>query len=130
MISIKRTYHKHYTSGVLTMPDGGELRTLELPWRDNQLSVSCIPEGIYTVDRNTTGRHQWYALRNEETEPRTFIEIHPANRLSQLEGCIAPCIDIKGGDKTSEPVAVDSIKACKMLLDWFGDDSWVLEITS
>lgn len=130
MLSLKRTYLKHYTAGVLTLPDDSALVVLELPWLDNQLSVSCIPEGRYIVDRNTAGKHQWYALRNEETDPRTFIEIHPANRISQLEGCLAPCLEIKGGASTADPIAFDSVKACEKLLEWFGDDSFVLEISS
>ena len=135
MIDLIRTYHKHYTSGVMTMPDGSEIFTLELPWRDNTISTnpleaSCIPEGIYIVDRNHTGSQQWYALRNEETEPRTFIELHPATRLKHLQGCLAPCLDIKGGARTNDPIAVDSLEVCRLLVEWFGEKSWVLNIRS
>lgn len=128
MITLRTISRKHYTEGWLTLPDGTELRTLELPWRDNKIGESCIPAGTYVIDRNKTGKHRWYAFRNEETAPRTFIEFHPASLLSHLEGCIAPCLDIKGGERTDNPVAVNSLKACQMLLDWFGDDSWVLKI--
>ena len=128
MITAKRTYHKHYTSSVLTLPDGSEIKFLELPWRDNAIGQSCIPEGTYIVDRDKTGKHQFYAFRNEETAPRTFIEIHPANKLSQLEGCLAPCFEIKGGPRTSDPVAVGSRGALAVLLNWFGDNSFVLKI--
>lgn len=128
MITGYRHYYKHYTKTTFTLPDGTELMFLELPWRDNAIGESCIPEGTYIVDRNKTGRHQWYALRNEETKPRTFIELHPATYLHHLEGCLAPCFDIKGGERTSNPVAVDSREACELLLEWFGDDSWVLRL--
>ena len=128
MQSIKRTYHKHYTSGEWVLPDGQLIYTLELPWRDNQLSVSCIKEGVYTIDRDHTGRHRWYAFRNEETAPRTHIEIHPATYLRHLEGCIAPCLEIAGGGR--EPVAVGSREACELLLRWFGEDSFVLRVYS
>lgn len=130
MLTLKRIYYKHYTWGMIYMPDHSIIHTLELPWIDNQIGVSCIPEGQYIVDRDKTGRHQWYRLRNEEVAPRSHIEIHPANKLAQLQGCIAPCLEIKGGSKTSNPIAVDSLKACKLLLNWFGDDSFVLRITS
>lgn len=130
MITLSRVYHKHYTEGTLTLPNGDILKVLELPWRNNEIGKSCIPEGQYIVDRNKTGRHQWYAFRNEETDPRTFIEIHPASLLNHLEGCLAPCYEIKGGERTSDPVAVRSKEACEVLLDWFGDDSWVLQIVS
>jgi hypothetical protein len=128
LITARRTYYKHYTKSEFTLPNGEQLYFLELPWRDNEIGKSCIPEGTYIVDRNKTGRHQWYALRNEETTPRTFIELHPATFLHHLEGCLAPCHEIKGGERTSNPVAVNSRKACEKLLQWFGDDSWVLKI--
>lgn len=128
MITLYRQYLKHYTKSYFLLPDGSRLYALELMWLNNKISKSCIPENQYIIDRDRTGKMQYYRFRDSETIPRTSIEIHPANRLNQLEGCIAPCIEIAGGDKTANPVATDSIKACNILLDWFGDDSWVLEI--
>ena len=130
MAKITRNYHKHYTAGEWYLPDGQLIYTLELPWRNNEIGKSCIPEGQYIVDRDRTGKHRWYRFRNEEVAPRSDIEIHPAALLKHLLGCIAPCLDIKGGPMTSEPVAVDSLKACELLLQWYGEDSFVLEIAS
>ena len=130
MITAKRTYYKHYTRTAFSLPNGDERFFLELPWRDNEIGKSCIPEGVYRVDRDHTGRIQYYALRNEETEPRTAIEIHPATYLRHLEGCLAPCMSIAGGEHTSEPVAVGSVGAMAELLDWFGESSWVLKLES
>lgn len=128
MITLKRIYHKHYTEGTLTLPDGEQIKVLELPWRDNAIGESCIKEGVYRIDRDHTGRHKWYKFRNEETTPRTYIEFHPASLLGHLEGCLAPCMRIKGGPRTAEPVAVYSTEACQVLEGWFGEDSWALEI--
>ena len=130
MINAYRHYYKHYTKTTFTLPDGTELMFLELPWRDNEIGKSCIPEGQYIIDRDHTGKHRWYKFRNEETDPRTYIEMHPASLLRHLEGCLAPCFEIKGGERTSEPVAVRSSEACSLLLEWFGEDSWVLNIRS
>lgn len=130
MINAYRHYYKHYTKTTFSLPDGTELMFLELPWRDNEIGKSCIPEGQYIIDRDHTGKHQFYKFRNEETKPRTYIEIHPAAYLRHLEGCLAPCFDIKGGEHTSEPVAVRSSEACSLLLEWFGEDSWVINIRS
>lgn len=129
MITLKRTYHKHYTSGVITLPDDSVIYTLELPWRDNEPFVSCIREGVYTVDRDKAGRHQWYRLRNDEVSPRSDIEIHPANKLNQLQGCIAPCMQLLGGAYASNPTGVKSKEACELLIKWFSDDSFILKIT-
>ena len=128
MITAYRNEYKHYCKTTFELPDGTPMMFLELPWRDNEIGKSCIPYGTYIIDRDHTGKHRWYKFRNEETDPRTFIEIHPANKLSQLEGCLAPCFDIKGGDRTADPIGVDSVKACQKLLEWFGEDSWVLRI--
>ena len=128
MITLRTTEHKHYTSGIIEHPNGDVIRTLELPWRNNEIGKSCIPAGIYVVDRDYTGKQTWYRFRDAEVAPRSAIEIHPANRLHQLQGCIAPCMEIRGGVHTSDPVGVDSIEACRVLMSWFGDDSFVLRI--
>jgi hypothetical protein len=130
MITGRREYFKHYTRTPYTLPDGQQRYFLELPWRDNEIGKSCIPEDTYIVDRDHTGRMRYYALRNEQTYPRTHIEIHPATYLRHLEGCLSPCMSIAGGERTSEPVAVGSIGAMNELLEWFGEDSWVLKLTS
>lgn len=128
MITLTRKYYDGYTLGELALPDGEYLQTLELPWLDNAIGLSCIPEGQYVVDRDEHGRHQWYRLRDSQVAPRSAIEIHPANRLEHLQGCIAPCIDITFID--GQPFASRSIEACKKILRWYGDDSFILEIKS
>ena len=112
MLTLKRTYFEDKTTGVLTLPDGEELSTLELIDLNNAPFVSCIPEGRYIVKRNKTGRHQWYGLARVPN--RSFIEIHPATKTSHLEGCIGL------------PSAAD----CDKLIKWFGDHTWILEIKS
>lgn len=122
MLTLTRNYQPSWTEGIIILPDDTTILTLEKPWRNNRKNRSCIPEGIYTIERNTTGKHQFYGVTNVPS--RTFIEIHPANKQDQLAGCIAPCIALENG------FAYRSTEACNVLLDWFGDHSWVLEITS
>jgi hypothetical protein len=112
MLTLKREYHNSKTTGVLTLPDGTELITLERPDLNNEPFVSCIPEGQYHVMRNQTGKHQWYGLL--DVRNRSFIEIHTATRVNHLEGCIG----------------LPSDADCDLLLDWFGDANWILEVTS
>lgn len=123
MITVHRTYHKQHTSGVLTLPDGSELYTLELKWDNNRVGKSCIPEGRYRIKRDKTGKHQWWQALN--VEGRTAIEIHPANYPDQLLGCIALSIT-----PTDDGKAAASTEACKKLLEFFGDSDWLLEIAS
>ena len=129
MITGYREYFKHYTKTPFLLPNGAQRFFLELPWRDNEIGVSCIKEGAYIIDRDHTGRMQYYALRDEQTYPRTAIEIHPASRLKHLQGCLAPCMEIKGGEHTRDPIAVGSGEVMKELLEWFGESSWYLRLT-
>ena len=62
--------------------------TAENPWRNNERSVSCIPEGTYTCkvrDRLHKG-HAVYEVQNVPN--RTHILIHVGNTHKDVEGCI------------------------------------------
>lgn len=124
MLTLVRDYKKfkHCVVGKITLPDGSEIETLERPWVRNKSFISCIPEGEYKVNRDHTGKHKFYRL--EHVEDRTDIEIHPASVVTQLQGCIAPCMSTEGG------IARDSIKACNKLIEFFGEDSFILKIVS
>ena len=84
------------TFGRMYLPSGQILYTCERPWMGNQPSVSCIPEGEYTllkrespvVVRSTDGKYieGWEVC---EVPGRTYIMIHPANWPHQLQGCIS-----------------------------------------
>jgi len=67
------------TRGVLTT-SGFWCHTLELPWRDNQTNLSCIPAGEYHIQFVTTRRRiggirQMYWLSH--VEGRNGILVHP-----------------------------------------------------
>lgn len=119
MILIRR-YKDTHTEGKLIFPDGSYVYTLERPDLNNKPNISCIPEGEYLVDRDKTGRFQWYRFRN--VHGRSHIEIHPANKVDQLMGCVAPCMKLVDG------VGYNSKAACEKLLEWIGDNSFVLTI--
>ena len=64
--------------------------TIQRPWLDNQANISCIPDGVYPLEWDLTGRIT-NVPRLRGTEPRTQINIHIANDPHELQGCIAPC---------------------------------------
>jgi len=68
------------------LPDGSEYPTLELPWRDNAVGVSCIPAGQYRFERDVHGRFQWFRILF--VPERTDIEMHLGTKPSHSEGCI------------------------------------------
>jgi len=74
------------TNGFITLPDGKEVKTLERPWLNNQVSISCIPAGIYKFKRDTHGRFQWFRLL--DVPNRTHIEMHEGTKPEHSEGCI------------------------------------------
>lgn len=65
-----------------------ECFTLELPWRENQRNVSCIPAGRYPVIPRFSERFKHH-LHLLNVPGRDLILIHEANFVDQLRGCIA-----------------------------------------
>lgn len=89
MYTLFRTYHIEATTGILVDYLGNTLcSTLELPWLDNKHNISCVPEGTYNVIRYLSPeKGDVWMIQN--VEDRKYIEIHSANYVNQLLGCIA-----------------------------------------
>lgn len=92
--TLHRIYYPDATLGHFSIDgmDNPIFPTIERPWLDNQNSISCIPEGIYTVKPysnpdNPAHVNVWEIM---DVANRTGVLIHPANVASQLKGCIAP----------------------------------------
>ncbi|MFC4699373.1 DUF5675 family protein [Glaciecola siphonariae] len=120
-ILYRRQYEK-YCLGTMILPDAKEIYILERPWIDNVPFISCIPSGNYIAKPDDSGRFRYYELQN--VPGRTHIEIHPANKVEQLEGCLAPCMNFDRRTIT----AIESRKACELLKKWFGNFEWHLKI--
>jgi hypothetical protein len=83
------------TFGTLTLDNGWKCSTVELPWRNNQRGISCIPAGTYTVQWLESLMHgMCYHIQG--VPGRSEVEIHAANwggdvskgYKSDLRGCI------------------------------------------
>jgi len=84
------------TEGFLTQLENNFFcRTLELPWRDNKRSVSCIPAGKYVVKIRQSpkyGKIYWVT----KVPDRSWILIHSGNWAgdtgkgfkTHVQGCI------------------------------------------
>lgn len=105
------------TLGRIQIENGPLIYTLERPWLDNKPFISCIPEGDYALEWDTTGRIR-NVPRLRGTEPRTQINIHIANYPEQLQGCIAPGLrwEIQG----QSPSIARSSNAMELLLEVIG----------
>lgn len=101
---LQRKYYAEATVGQWTTKNGVILcETLERPRSfDGKENLSddpttsanescCIPEGVYPVIWSYSNRlkHNTFEILNVPN--RSGIRIHPANVISELLGCIAPC---------------------------------------
>lgn len=87
-----------------------DCRTIELPWKDNQKNISCIPEGTYEAEHYLSeSRGDTYKLK--DVPGRTSILIHVGNWAGDIsqglksdsEGCILLGQDV---DRLSSQLAV------------------------
>lgn len=89
-ITILRSYFPTGTNGRLYINGAFQCYTIELPWLNNKPRVSCIPEGVYLLQKRYSLRHGIH-LQITGVPGRDLILIHAANNaLQELKGCIAP----------------------------------------
>uniref|UniRef100_UPI00404B1762 DUF5675 family protein n=1 Tax=Gelidibacter sp. TaxID=2018083 RepID=UPI00404B1762 len=99
---LERAYFKEGTNGTLFCSHSFLCHTIELPWKDNKRSISCIPEGVYEIVPRFSPKHNHHLLL-KGVEKRNLILIHPANdALKELEGCIAPVLNLTGIGKGTQ----------------------------
>ena len=114
-LKIKTWQMDDCTLGILTY---GEFKcfTLELPWKNNEKNISCIPRALaYQGEKHeSTSNGSVVAINNVLN--RTHIQIHSANFLRQLKGCIAVGDSIKFLDGDSLPDVTNSKNTLKKLL--------------
>ena len=81
-------YCENHTAG-RTYFDDFRLATIERPWLGNKPFKSCIPPGMYPMERRSSAKFgdHYHVL---DVPERSLILIHPANYASELQGCIAP----------------------------------------
>jgi len=94
VLELKRTYHNAFCTGEFSINGVHLCFSIELPWKDNQQSVSCIPEGFYPIRFRTSPKFSKH-LHIPEVKDRKWILIHPANDAQkELKGCIAPVMEL------------------------------------
>ena len=89
-LELIRTYFPNGTNGEILFNGTRICSSIELPWKNNEHQVSCIPEGRYELKkRYTAERGEHLILVN--VPGRQLILIHAANDAKkELQGCIAP----------------------------------------
>jgi hypothetical protein len=89
--------------------------TLELPWRDNQRSISCIPTGTYQVVERTSPKFKDH-LHVLKVPGRSYILIHAGNTHNDIRGCILP--GVKRGKLGAENAVLGSRTALREILQY------------
>ena len=128
-LELVRTYHPGGTNGMLYYNSSFQCFTIELPWLNNQHSISCIPEGRYGLSMRYTLKRGTHLLVNGVRD-RALILIHPANdALKELQGCIAPVSTLTGEGKGNlSKIAFD--KLIKLVQELIGKGPVFLIIKS
>jgi len=65
--------------------------TLELPWKDNQKNISCVPDGQYKCKvrlARESATRDYVHLLVEDVPNRSYILFHRGNYPSDSRGCI------------------------------------------
>lgn len=111
LLLLERKYFPNGCNGTLSHNNVAICHTIELPWRDNQIGLSCIPEGKYKIEKRYSQKFKWHLIL-KNVAGRSFILIHPANdALKELRGCIAPVNHITGPGRGSESrIAMHKLK--------------------
>ncbi|MBC7847827.1 MAG: hypothetical protein H7Y10_15205 [Flavobacterium sp.] len=93
---LSRTYFPDGTNGKLECEGKFICNTIELPWKNNETKVSCIPEGKYFIKNRYSNKFKWH-LEIVNIKNRSLILFHPANNAQrELNGCIAPVTKLSG----------------------------------
>ena len=96
VVVLSRTYFPNGTNGKLESDGKFICYTIELPWKENETKVSCIPEGKYFIRKRYSAKYKWH-LEVMDVPNRKFILFHPANNAQkELQGCIAPVTKLSG----------------------------------
>lgn len=128
---LSRSYHNISTTGKMVIFDGDKLLmscvTIEPPDNGNQVNVSCIPEGVYTVKKIYSPKFG-KCFHVQDVNGRSEILIHRGNYSRDTRGCIIPGMafyDIDGDGVTD---VIESTKAMNRLLEILPDEFklWII----
>lgn len=122
VLKIKRVYLKNVTLGVCEILENGvvihEGGTLELPWKENQQNISCIPEGQYKAFKRVSPKNgNVYELVN--VRGRSYIQGHIGNSIADTLGCILHGATIHPNSNRVSSSAVEHAQLMSLLPNEF-----------
>lgn len=125
---IRDTFLDDGTFGRFILDDETEFCSGELPWKNNQHDISCIPTGTYLCKWMESPKHGW-CYHVTGVPNRSVIEIHVANfmgdtalgKFSELLGCISLGMSIRIMNKDGYPPQT-GVALSKHAIDLFEDN--------
>lgn len=120
------------TFGALLIDRAFFCYTAELPWRNNQVSLSCIPAGSYRCQLTQSPK---YGTVYEITHvpQRSHILFHAGNYVgnrdlfkTESEGCVFPGNNI--ADLNGQRAVLSSRYALQRMMDFFKGEDFQLSI--
>ena len=113
LLIIRKTFTDDSTIGELFLNGEKMCDTLELPYRDNQRRISCIPAGEYSARlRHPTesGSRDYLHILVKDVPNRDYILFHRGNTAKDSRGCILV------GLKSEQDIVYNSTLALDLLL--------------
>ena len=102
--------------------------TLELPWKDNQRRVSCIPLGTYPVKRYSSQKYpETYEIT--EVPNRDKILIHSGTFHTDILGCVLVGESLADINNDGQLDVTSSKKTLKALKEVLGYSEFMLSIS-
>lgn len=96
-----------------------ESKTLELPWRNNEKRISCIPAGKYVAKTHSSpkfGRSLWL----QDVEDRSEILVHVGNYHTDILGCILVGNEFRDINKDGQMDVLNSRNTMNEILKLIG----------
>ena len=87
-VRLKRINLDSHTMGVMITPEGNKYATIERPWLDNKVNVSCIPKGTYICKNGHNSPKFGRTISVKNVAGRTDILMHVGNYVHDSLGCI------------------------------------------
>ena len=115
---LRQEYLDKQTLGYLYVVfDDGDIAfscySLELPWKDNERNISCVPTGTYTCKLEYSDRFKRDLWELKDVPNRSECKFHSANYFRQLNGCIALGDDFKDIDGDGNKDVTNSVETMR-----------------
>ena len=113
ILIIRKTFTDESTIGELFLNGEKMCDTLELPYKDNQRSISCIPAGEYSARlryARESGSRDYLHILVKDVPNRDYILFHRGNTAKDSRGCILV------GLKSQQDIVYNSTLALDLLL--------------